>query len=438
VRVKNLSRNRKNQSKTPAKSRTPETKERNPFSIFKEGPGRPTLRNDYLAGRRDSLTYLLESMWVEIGWNLECAGDAEDIRKAFQVFTPNPGPLAPFIRVTSKPSTTASIRSTRKQLDHAVRELGSANEIHQKQLRSLQDSEPIAFLLSEHFKKQLTGDLVRRRESVRALKIQISNQKGKIRKFHLRQEKGKGSEPQSDKPDLSSLELELTKLEKDCTEDEKVCRGLEERIRMITPERRKVVTEEAKRQKLSLDTLVQDLNKARIKCLELESKLLDQEAYFYRTQLLEFIQEKKYAHTPRNFADAIAGLPYMNCRRSAERCARLKSSVVPSRGYQVFLFIKSVWERRDSRVKLSLVEWFKQEIMRLPRYKIVGRKKRGNDFRAYLAQNWYYLKLALKHWQGLRLHLQMPYAVTQQFLKNSRNPESPADQVLAERERIID
>jgi hypothetical protein len=73
------------------------------------------------------------------------------------------------------------------------------------------------------------------------------------------------------------------------------------------------------RRKLSLDSIALDFKKAEIECRELETKLLDKEAYFFQTQVLRFIRVRRYALTLRNLANAIVGLPDLKCRQTLHR-----------------------------------------------------------------------------------------------------------------------
>jgi hypothetical protein len=68
----------------------------NPFSIFNEGPGKPSLRKSYLFQRREAFICLIEPLWHEFGWELKCARTDEQVRRAFQKMAEkvNPGPLA--------------------------------------------------------------------------------------------------------------------------------------------------------------------------------------------------------------------------------------------------------------------------------------------------------------------------------------------------------
>ena len=409
----------------------------NPFLIFNEGPGNPSLRLSYLFQRRESFICLIEPVWHEFGWELKCARTVEQVHQAFQLMAAhmNPGLLAPILRVTSEPATKASIESARAMHVLAVEKSSSLADAHQAQFQIYQKCQGTAFTLSEDFEKGLKEDLARRKLNIRAIKIEISNQKGKIRNVQLQQ----GEKSSAAKLNIPSLEQELKRFEDDLAADEDVCLSLKKRIGTITKEARKVVSEETERQKRKLDSLEQESRKADLERRKLETILLDQEAFFFRSQLLDFRQNADYEFTPRNVANALAGLPYITSRRSAELCSGIESKIAPSLNYDVLKFIASVWNRREKRVNVSIIEWFKLQIRQLPKTKIFKGKKKEYYFRTWLAERWYFLRLALERLQGSKLHPRAgPYAITREFRRLSLNPESPADSILAENNKITD
>jgi hypothetical protein len=194
----------------------------NPFSIFNEGPGNPSLRKSYLFQRRESFICLIEPVWHEFGWELKCARTVEQVHQAFQLMAAhiNPGPLAPILRGTSEPATKASIESIRAMYVMALKKSRLLADAHQEQFRIYQECQGAAFTLSEDFEKGLKEDLARRKETIRTIKIHISNQKGKIRKAQLQQ----GDESSATKLNLPTLEQELKRFEYDRAADEDVLR----------------------------------------------------------------------------------------------------------------------------------------------------------------------------------------------------------------------
>jgi hypothetical protein len=413
--------------------------EDNPFSIFKEGPGKPSPRDAYLFHQRESLIWPIETYWADVGWALACARTPEDIRTAFGLIAQNTNTnsLAPIFRDGSAPSTVESIRQVRKQVGEAVENERSQDDLYQTALHSYQDAERSAFKLSEEHKKQLQNELVRRRKNIREIRIQISIRKGQIRKLNL--QKQNETEPSIDaaKPGLAALEDALRTLQHEREADERVCEALMKQINLITPEHEMLTAKRAAHRKVLLDTAEQRLNEARRVTRELVSKLEDQEAFFFRTQVLAFIKQRRYAVTPRSLANAIAGLPYMTARHSAERCAGLKSEIAELRNYTTLIFVTSAWNRRGQRGNLRPVEWYEREIKKLPKFRIIAKRRIPNGFRAYLCEGWYYLKRAITETRRLKLDPRaMPYAITASFLKSVSGTQNPVETAQAEAAQI--
>lgn len=432
-------------------TKTVDSGEYNPFAVFKTGPGRPSLDETYLRTRRDALIWNIEPLWHYIGRSLQAARELEDVRKAFEVVTAggkHADQLTPVLRLSSEPATAAQLALTRTKLGNANKELYKKTEECRVAAEHYEDCDRMAFVLSEEFKRRLDTDLASRLENVRSIKIQITNLTGKIHGMELRRKRaGQSLETE----ELSKLRDELCKLEKDREADEKVCHQLKDRIATITPDNRKIVTEELAKRKQSFDAAKQARDSANIEQETILQTLLNQEAFYFRQQILDFICESRYGLTPRNLANAIAGLPYVTSRRSAEICAKLENDLEPFRNYRVFLFVKQVLNRHQKQGRIALIQLFEREIRDLPKFVLAGRspdavgknkatrKKRPNDFRAYLAENWYYLKRAIK--EGLRQKLDasdVPYVVTAKYLEDLESPETPVEPILAGKDRITD
>jgi hypothetical protein len=413
----------------------------NPLSILREGPGKPSPHDAYLFDHRERLIWILEPSWHELGLALMYAQTPDDIRTAFGPISRNASSslLLPIVRVDSEPSTVKSIQQVRKQLGNAVESERSVDNLHQVRLHSFQDAERRAFTLSDAYKKQLRDELVKRRENVRGIKIQIVNQKGQLRKAELRKQGEKELNTHAAKSDLRAMESALQALQHDCEADEKVCASLKKQIDLVTPEHRVAASEEVARRTLLLDATVHRLNEARRISQELEHKLRDQEAYFFRVRILAFIKDSRYTLTPRALSNAIAGLPHMTARRSAERCAMLKSRIPTLRNYKTLLFITSAWNRSGERGYLRLVEWFEREIKKMPKFRIKAKRRMPNEFRAYLCENWHHLREAIKESSRIRCDPRaMPHVIATNFLKRVSGTENPVEATMAEAERITD
>jgi hypothetical protein len=411
-----------------------------PAPIFKQGRGKPSLRNEYLKQQRDEWIWLLESPWYEIGRALETARKPEDIREVFKILRSRSGSslIEPFVRTLVEESTVSSIASTREQYEKSIAPLYEANQAYEESSRENEDAKRIVFLVSEEFKKQSGEEQERLGQRVRLLGIAISRVKGRMRKYELLRDKYARFKKRT-RDYTQYLRERLRKLETEHEADQKVRREVEERIREITPKNRKLALEELQRRQELLESAKKDLQQATTKSNELQTKLFNQEAFFCQTQLPIFIKSGKYALEPRKLASAVAGLPYLKARRSAERCAYFKSSIAVALKYEVFVFIRAAWKRRIEKGSLSLVQWFKNQLIRQPKRIKDKQGTRDNHMRNNLAANWYFLKRAVETVQVSKAGLRStPYHITQRFFMESLNPRIPTDSILAARERISD
>jgi hypothetical protein len=229
------------------------------------------------------------------------------------------------------------------------------------------------------------------------------------------------------------------RLERHKQADEPVCAGLAARIRSLTPEIRKIATEKTARRKSLLASAERQQSEANEREKSVRERYLDQEAFIYRSETLKFLQAKEYRLTPFTLANAIAGLPYITARHSAQLCSRLKTSVPPFTTYEMFQFVKRVLKMCKHAVGSPAAQVFEREIRKLPKFRIVEGHRRSNWFRAELAKDWYYLRTTLEDPELAKLNRgARPGAIVAIFLRKRSNPESPITPMLAEAEKITD
>lgn len=198
------------------------------------------------------------------------------------------------------------------------------------------------------------------------------------------------------------------------------------------PEQREMVALEAKTRGAELEGAKKALDEANKEVESLEKKLRDQEAYYARAELFNFIRSKRYACDPRNLAFAMTGLPYISCRQSIWRCRKLKPDLNEAQPYQVFEFIRQTWEKRESTEEQAILELFQAAIQGLPK---------SEYLRTYLAEHWRDLEQAIRDGlkEGLKpaVHSErVPYLVTSNFFRNQSQRRTAVDRLLAEKERL--
>ena len=101
-------------------------------------PGRPTLNDGVLMGRRDRLVWLLSVAWGDIGYDLPRARDPEQLHSALSALRGHRSEdiVAIFLQPTSGSGTSKEIRNLRKQLDEAVNRRQAAHEEETTRSRS--------------------------------------------------------------------------------------------------------------------------------------------------------------------------------------------------------------------------------------------------------------------------------------------------------------
>jgi hypothetical protein len=240
------------------------------------------------------------------------------------------------------------------------------------------------------------------------------------------------------KAELESCKAERDKTAAESAEEPKVITQIQERVSAITPERRRQVANILVARRAALAPLEQAARDAKGAIERAETKLRNQEAFFSQAALLDHIQSKRYSHTPRKLANAVAGLPEMNCRRSAARCAKLPYTWGPNMAYLLFLFLEKVWRSRQPGEPKPPVQLFRAAIAQLPRMRLVpGVGRRENYFRCYVGENWAYLKPAIEDAIPASKHpSEVPFRIATLFQENVGKPRTQADILFAEQQRL--
>jgi len=422
------------------------SRKRRPQSQSVRGPGKPTISDDELIEQRDRWAYLLENHWGDAGWSLKCARTVEGIRTALLPLSngPNPYSLSLLLRPTAEAAIAGAVQETKKKLGLAVQRLDEASERQRKATEAFQKAEWAALEFSNRTRQQFQDEIERRKGNVvRDLKIKMSDKNAEIRRQELLLEKA----PQQNRPSLEaklkSIKSELEKIRMEISAENNTVKQIEDRLRAATPGKRKAVGKvywERKAEREDANQEVSDMYKERKK---LEEMLSDQQAHYCQHQLLKFIRGKRYGHTPRKLANALAGLPDISCRQSASRCAKLSYTWGPN--YTVFDFVEEKWRRRDPLQSKAeqILDLFRNALAELPRTVLVQtdesqRKKRVDNYlRRDLSEKWFYLKQAIQ--EALRAYTnpaQVPYLISARFKENLAKPRTAVDELLADQEKL--
>jgi hypothetical protein len=392
-----------------------------------------------LLNEREKLYHMIEPNWYALEWDLSCARTPEQVHKAFTIaaFTINPGPLAPLLRGSFEQATIETIKQTDKELAKAYERSQKAQDAYQAQLQASIDAERVAHSVTTDAKANIRQELQRRTANLVVVRDGIEAVEQLLREYKIWQKTR--VRPGESSSEVTALNALLRKLERHRELDEPECAQLTSRLGSITPDARKIAAENSERQKSLLMSAEQEQKEAYQRDRGLAAKRKDQAAFVFRTEVLKFLRSKEYRLDPLTLANAIAGLPHIRARRSAQLCANKESPMTHSATYEIFQFAKHAWKRCRHRLNHSTCEKFKQAILRLPRFRIVEGHRRTNWLRVELAKDWYYLKAALNDPQLANLHPDaVPGFLVATFLRRRSSQESPVDAVKAESDRIRD
>jgi hypothetical protein len=221
-----------------------------------------------------------------------------------------------------------------------------------------------------------------------------------------------------------------------------------------TPEQTKEVKEQVLKRQADLQAANRAYDGACSAQQAIEKKLDQMEAGFAQDELLMFIETRfikgKYARSPRNLADAMAGLPYtqgvhfMGVWQSYARCSKL--DCVPHHRFQLFETIQSIW-KKSKKSKLPPLEFFHQEITALPKTVVsktvdpLTKKevsdKTENGVRSYLLNYWPIWNLAIQ--KSLESSVEperVPFLICANFTLVQRDPKTSVYMVLGAAEKI--
>jgi len=191
-----------------------------------------------------------------------------------------------------------------------------------------------------------------------------------------------------------------------------------------------VVTAELTTRTGKLKKLQSRLRKMKNESESLRMELKNLGACYAETEVFKLIQSRNYRLTPKTFANAMAGLPYIGWRQSLKRCAKIPLRLKPSGLYCVFDAVRYILNQASRPLaENDPLELFEKGISTLP--------KRGNyEFaQEYLLKNWIHLKKALTNtWYSRIGRDELPYRITAAFEESMRHPPTVLERLLAEKE----
>jgi hypothetical protein len=226
---------------------------------------------------------------------------------------------------------------------------------------------------------------------------------------------------------LEDLQAEIIKIQAKQDELHRACLNAGTALRNANPSDKEAIQEAGRhRQESPLHT--EDLEKLQTEHDALDRKLRDQEAYVYRSELLDFLRSGRYAVNPNNLANALAGLPLMKWRQSFLRCSGMPHNL-PRSAYSIFEVLAEIWGRRSKEFEGPL-EFFRAELLKLS-------KEKFGYTRQFLYENWRDLRLAIEEcWRSKYPAGQIPFVLASTFLRNATRQKDAAERILSEQESL--
>ena len=155
-----------------------------------------------------------------------------------------------------------------------------------------------------------------------------------------------------------------------------------------------------------------------------------QESYFAQSELLKFILSgRRDLTTPLNFANAMAGLPFIGWRQSDERCSDHTPMPKSSHGivYQRFAIVAKVVALPASSV---------EEVIQKMRAHLLNEATHKDFACEELRENWHYLQCAIESEYAKKTSPRaMPYRIFAEYQRRSSAP-SAFDLFLKEEKRL--
>lgn len=412
----------------------------------KAKPGPTTLTDIQLITRRTAWVFMLETNWGAVGWELKCARSADAIHEAFRPLASKylEQALQPFLRDSTENTDWKALRKTEAEYFAAALQESKTEHKAIDQRNLVREAQSAVSELTGKNRKQINEQIIWRTKNVRGMSARLNRAKVRRAELALRERTANRREGLAAK--LASATFECDKLYTELTAEKGIVQDLQTRLEAITAVRRQTAAKILRERKTVLAAIERRALDSRTALERLRIRLLDQQAYFCRVELLKFIRpnetrRKRYAHTPRNLANALAGLPDMTCGQSAKRCAKYPYKIAPGMAAQLFELLDRTWRRADSRNRKSPLQLFQQAMAKLPKTRIVGvdgkRKKVENDFRRHLEENWAYLKPAIEDGVRTSTHpSDVPYRIAAKFHERLSKPRTQADILLAQQERL--
>lgn len=158
----------------------------------------------------------------------------------------------------------------------------------------------------------------------------------------------------------------------------------------------------------------------------LDAKKKQKQAFYSQSELLDFIHSGRYSLTPMNYAKAMAGVPWVSWRQSAERLQDFEFHHPYGIEYEKFRIVEKALRTRP-RSCAKAVDQLKTSLLRT---------KSGRYAVKKLKSEWYFLKVSIDAVYQQKTDLPaIPYRVFAEYQSRTR-AKSSADLLWEEEESL--
>jgi hypothetical protein len=132
---------------------------------------KPGIDDEYLGGTRDSLVWLLENTWGEVGWNVRTIKTPADVSRALQSWEQHRDKyvVVALLRPSDHPATAKTLNAMRRRLARLNESVRTAYEFHLKRKESLDRAErAMAQSTSQDEKELIAAEREKRLQAFRS------------------------------------------------------------------------------------------------------------------------------------------------------------------------------------------------------------------------------------------------------------------------------
>jgi hypothetical protein len=267
------------------------------------------------------------------------------------------------------------------------------------------------------------------RNSLEPLKEMMHNSGLAASFYHQTLEPARPAEVLKTRRRIGDLDAEIIKVQAKRDESFRSCLDADKAMKMAGPEDEDIIRGEALNRFQRLLQSASDLRELGDDREKLHRKSVNQTAYVFQTELLDFLRSRRYAVSPRNLGDALAGLPGMKWRQSFERCSDMQFNA-PAQEYEVFELLSVTCSRLPEETNEHPRELIRAELLKRPRS--------FDHTRRFLRDHWRDLRLAIDEcWERRADNSSLfPFVLSSVFMRNARQQKDAREQLLTDTEKL--